>query len=396
MLRELATMERFYKRTKDVAALAKVTVLSQEIGKLEAGAGSDFYKKLELLRDELENLRDSYRDAIESGNYQGGDERDEKFQKKALQQMKAGVKQFKRYLTSLEAKIRAIEKQGISVDQNLKDTLEKAKDMANRTEKAKTYDEVRDIVEQMPEMAEKLNEFLPRLEQMSRLPRILKIIEGRLNQARTMVRDSAAVAKRLKIDAAESVEKMQITLENMKTALDNIKAGTFEGDDLFGYIDDNVLEPYDEILQIANDIKSVASVQRYIGKVGADAKRFSTRMAKLVRAGEDVSEAKEALEQLNEHLAALRIDARQKINSDVAEVILGHLQEISSLSLALEDALGLTAPDVIERQLRETLQSGGEDLKEIEVDDIEKLLVKAYRTANFFRIAPQRSLALSY
>lgn len=395
MVRELDQMERFYKRNKDEAAMAKVTALKEEIKKLSVTTNA-IYEKLELLRDELENLRDTYRDAIESGDYNGGPERDEKFEKKALQQMKQGVKQFKRYLTTLEAKIRTLEKQGISVPQDLKDTLAKAKDMAARTEKATTYDEVRDIVGQMPEMAEKLNDFLPRLQQLSRLPRALKMIEGRLSAARVLMKETGAAAKRLKIDAAEALEKMQVLYEGMDAALANVKAGSYDGDDLFAYVDEKVLEPFSEIQQIANSVKSIATVQRYIGKVTADYKRFAARVAKLERAGEDVDEAAEAVGQLKEALDGLRDVARQKITPDVAEEILAKLQEISELSASLEELLGLTPIDVIEKQLRETLQSGGEELKEIEVDDLEKLIVKAYRTANFFRVSPYRALALSY
>lgn len=395
MVRELDQMERFYKRSKDEAALAKVTALKEEIKKLTVSTGV-IYEKLELLRDELENLRDAYRDAIESGNYNDGPERDERFEKKALQQMKKGIKQFKRYLTTMEAKIRTLEKQGISVPQNLKDTLATAKDMANRTEKATTYDEVRDIVEQMPEMAEKLNDFLPRLQQLSRLPRALKMIEGRLSAARVLMKETAAAAKRLKIDAIEALEKMQVLYEGMDAALSNVKNGSYDGDDLFTYVDEQVLEPFYEVQQIANSVKSIATVQRYIGKVTADYKRFTARVAKLERAGEDVSEASEAVAQLKDALDGLREVARQKITPDVAEEILAKLQEISEISSSLEELLELTPIDVIEKQLRQTLQSGGEELKEIEVNDIEKLIVKAYRTANFFRVSPYRSLALSY
>ena len=100
------------------------------------------------------------------------------------------------------------------------------------------------------------------------------------------------------------------------------------------------------------------------------------------------------LGQLNEEIAALRAATARKITQDVAEEVLGSLDRIGDLIDEIEVALGLVKPDAILQQIRNSLEKGGEEFDEIRVDDLEKLIVRSFRTARFADSMVGRNVAL--
>lgn len=395
LLQELKNMERVFKSLKDEAMLAKIAAMRDEINKMTVADRMARKEGMTGIFDEMEDLRYAMQDAQESGRVIEP-ERDKKFQEQALRDMKKSTKSFERFLVTFESKVKKVEKQGIIIDSSIKDLVVKAKELVARAKEAKTYDEAKEIMDQMPELGEDLNEMLSRLEQLSRLPEALKVINRRVVDVERAIKTTAATAKRLKIDAADEIQKMQSLLTEAKEAIVKLKTGTVEdAETFFEYIQESIMEKLDEALTTAQMVQTVANVKKYVNKVAADLKRFDRRIVQLEKKNEDMSEARALLDEAKTHLEDLRVAATKKLNMDVADEIIEHLGSLFSLDDQLEEVLKLTAPDELERQLRRLFEGASkEQLKSFEVGLMEKTMVKAYQTANFFRLTPARSMAI--
>ena len=392
ILRELRMFERYFKKLKDSAMLSKIAALSDKIQKVDSKI-TDVMSVMEVIREEMQIMREAYQDAIDSDNQINERERDEKFQKQALRDMKNGVKNFEKYIKTLDTRIASLEKKGFIVDTTAKDTLAKAKELIANAKTATTYDEIRDIMEQLPALVENLNDFMPRLEQLARIPQILKMITARIATTERLVVQTEKTAARLKFDATEEIQKMKTLLDEIKSAIEQIKSASFE-DDLFSFIQDNVLEKLNDIQQISDNLKNVASVKKFINQAAANVKKHEQRIIKLEKKGEDVSEAQFLLDEAKTHLDDLRALASQKLTEDSALEIIEHLRALTDTMDQLAESLKIVTPDALEQQLKKSLQGVGSTFKQFEVNEIEKLMVKAFHVANYFRLSPQRSLAI--
>ena len=395
LLQELKTMERVFKRLKDETMLAKIATVREEINKIVVVDVMTRKEEMSAIYDDMEDLRFALQDAQEEGRV-SEPERDEKFQKQALRDMKNSVKQFERFLSSVDARVKKVEKQGVAIDPAVKDLVVKAKDLIARAKQAKTYDEVKEIMDELPELGENLNDALPRLEMLARLPEALKMINRRIAKVERAIKTTSATVKRLKIDAADEIQKMQALLAEAKEATAKLKTGSVEdADTFFEYIQESIMEKLDEALTTSQMIQTVANVKKYVNKVAADLKRFERRIVQLEKKEEDMSEARALLDEAKTYLEALRTAAAKKLNADVADEMIEYLASLFSLDDQLEQVLKLTAPDALEKQLRRLFEGAPKgQLKSFEVGKLEKIMVKAYQTANFFRMTPNRSMAI--
>ncbi|MBI5022552.1 MAG: hypothetical protein HZC05_00030 [Candidatus Magasanikbacteria bacterium] len=392
MLRELRMFERYFKKLKDGTVLSKIAALSDKIQKVDSKI-TDAMSVMEAIREEIQIMREAYQDATENDNQVNEQQRDEKFQKQALRDMKNGVKNFEKYLKTLDIRIAGLEKKGFVVDAAIKDTLAKAKELVANAKTAETYDEIKDIMEQLPQLVENLNDFMPRLEQLARIPQIIKMIAARVTATERLVVQTEKTAARLKFDATEEIQNMRTLLDEVKAAVEQVRSASFEND-LFTFIQDNILEKLADIQQISDNLKNVVSVKKYASQTAANVKKYEQRIAKLEKKGEDVSEPQFLLDEAKTHLDDLRALANQKLTEDSALEIIEHLRALTETMNQLAESLKIVTPDALEQQLKKSLQGVGATFKQFEVNEIEKLMVKAFHVANYFRLSPQRSLAI--
>ena len=392
MLRELRMFERYFKKLKDDTMLSKIAALSDKIQKID-GKTEGAMSVIESMHEEIQIMREAYQDTMENDNQVNDRERDEKFQKQALRDMKNGAKNFEKYLKRLDARIAGLEKKGFTVDSTVKDTLAKAKELVANAKTATTYDEIKNIMEQLPELVENLNDFMPRLEQLARIPQVLKLIAARVTAAERLVKQTEKTAARLKFDATDEIQKMKTLLDEIKSSLEQVKSASFE-DDLFTFIQDNILEKLADIQQISNNLKNVASVKKYVNQAAAKIKKYEQRIVKMEKKGEDVSEQQFLLDEAQTHLDDLRALSGQKLTEESALEIIEHLRALTDTLAQLAESLRIVTPDALEQQLKKSLQGAAAMFKQFEVNEIEKLMVKAFHVANYFRLSPQRSLAI--
>lgn len=395
ILRELKNIETSMKKYDEPTLLAKIVALKDKVTNAKL-VDSSAFESLQGAQYDLDDIRDAFQDVMNAKGNLNDQQMDEKSQARALREMKQGLKQVEKFLATIERTIKHVEKQGIAVDQKFKDAFAKAKDLGARTKAAKTYQEIQDVSDQIPDTVQALNDYLPILEQLSRIPKITKALNQKVSEATRAISSATATAKRVKLDATDELATMSSLLAEVKDAVARIKTGAIEGEDVYGYVQDSVFTKVDDILQLARSIQAVANVRAHLkGVIQVDVNRFGKALKKLESKGEDVTEATAALDELRGHLETLKALAAKKLTPDTADELIDELRSISDLSEQLQNLLGLTTADQLEKQLKRSLEQG-EEFQPFNVNELEKTQARAYQTAIFFRMSPTSRMAYVY
>ncbi len=285
--------------------------------------------------------------------------------------MKQGIKFFEKYLARIASKVKQVEKDGITVEPSIKDAVSKAQDMIRLVKEATTFDQIKDSAEAMPEIAQILNDALPKLEQLAQLPRVIKFTQKQIAEAERLIAQSIATVKRLNLDVDNEVQEMQSLLTEAKTALAALKDGKVEGEEIAEYVQDNIADKISDIRDLAARIRAALNVRQYINRVSADLKRYEARIRRLERDGQKMTEAYEFLADAKTQLADLRALAVKRLTADTSEVMIASLREIDDKLDQLAELLKLTTPDDLEQQLRRLFEGGAEKIQPFKVDQIE-------------------------
>lgn len=379
-MRELNEMERNLKRAKNTELIPKVTALKTKLTDLKF-VDNNAFEDLRSISDEISDLRYALDEVL--GGYDSRPELDEKMQKRALADMKRGAKSFLSNLQAKKLKLDQLKKQGVPVDAALTEILNQGIDMAKQMATVKTYDEAREIMESIPDIAEKMNDLLPQIEILSRLPRALALVDREMVATNKVVNQATALAKRRKFADLDQIQKMQDQLSEARAALAEVRKGAVATDDVLEFVQSDVIDKLHAAREIADGVIAISNAKVYVNGLNARSKQYAARIKKLSAAGEDVFASQEALTELTSEIKRLQLLLNSKFTIEVAEDILSSLDGIGDLVADLENELGLTKVDVLKEQIRKTLEGGGESFEPIEVDDLEKLIVKAHRLTRF-------------
>lgn len=300
---------------------------------------------------------------------------DHRAEAKALKQMKLGLRQFERYLATIETKVTRLKKAGITVDASIKEAITVAKTMAQQVRAAKTYDDVRDVADSMPDVGQALNDSIPRLEEFLRLPRVFSVLDKKITESDRVIKQTAAVAKKLKLDVTDNIAEMQALLAEAKEAVAAVKNGAVATDDLVVTLEETVLDKVDGIFDLAAHIKTVDGIRQAINRAAADSKRYKSRILRLEKAKEDMQTASALLEQFNEHSSDLKDLSKRKLTPEIGDQIIDSVRSMGDIRDELEDILRLSKPDPLEAEIKKLFSTSGEKLKPFDVEKLEQGLL---------------------
>lgn len=378
---EMVTQEQFFAERRDILQDLRAMERLVQRGIVEVDA-----KLLKTFKDKLLSLKpegagdhsvlQNYRKQITElrGQAVPPDIRlpdDPRAEARALQQMQQAVRKFERYLAATETKIARVEKSGMTVDADIKETVATAKAMAQQVKTAKAYDAVRELAEDLPDVGQALNDVLPRLEELGRLPRVLQLVDARLAETARAIKQTEVFAKRLKLDVAEEMGQARTLLTEAKNAVAAVKTGGAT-DAIESVIQEVVLIPLDEILDLTARIRAVGSVRQAVNRAASDTRRYAARIRRLERAEEETQIARELLEKFKEQTTGLKELAAQKLTPTTGDQIIEHLRSMTDMQDELDQMLGLAQPDALETQIKKLFAVPGEKLKPFDVQHLEK------------------------
>lgn len=366
ILQDLRAMERLVRQDIVDVDAKLLKAYKEKLIALKPGEEQDL-SALQNYREKITELRGDEESAVAAPSFA-----DPRAEAKALKQMKQGLRQLERYIATIEVKVTQVEKAGIKVDAPIKEALVAAKEMAKRVKNAKTYDDVRDIADSLPDIGQAMNDSIPRLVELLRLPRIFSALDKNITEAERAITQTRAVAKKLKLDVADYIAEMQTLLAEAKGAIAAAKADPAAIDDLSSTLEEAVLNNVDGILDLAAHIKTAGSIRQAVNRAAADAKRYQSRISRLEKAKEDMQTAAALLEQFNEYSADLKNLAKQKLTPDVGDQIITNVRSMGDIRDELEDILRISKPDPLETEIKKLFSVSGEKLKAFDVEKLEQ------------------------
>lgn len=385
IMRSLDSLEKSFKKLGDETSMIKIQALKSKVQTTSLDSGA--LQTLQAVRDEIDILREVL-DTLETRGRDATDsERDEAMQKKALAQMKKGVGAFEKRLTALNNRTAALEKQGLVVPAGLKDALRRGIELIKIIKTTQSFDEAQDAAEALRDVSDIINDYLPALEQLGRLPRILNLAQNEINRNAAAVKRLRATAKRLKVDMETAIAELETVLQGMRDALASAKKGEFGDLEPFDFIETNIIDKTGELVDKIATLQSLANLKAAVNAMAARFTRYEARIKLLERQKKDMTEARAVLDEAKEELANLKELAAGKLTDENFAAIKDALNALENLSGELDNLLGMAKRSSLEQELRRK-SGANESLKSIELPEVEKLSFNAMRLANFFKSSP--------
>lgn len=391
IIRQLKNLEQNFKKLNDEESLQKIMVLMDKA----QTAPMDVYifEYLQAIRDETNILEELYSilKAQKAEEAPEQHERDRQLEQRALNQIKKNVRPFEAQLTAIKKRADILAKQGVGIPSELKDGLTRGLELFKTIKAAGSYDEAQDAVSALQDTAQIVNDYLPQLEQLARLPRVFTLINNELKKQDAALKRLRASAKRLKVDIESLLAEFEGAITEIRSALANAKAGEFGDQEPFDYIQANIVDKVDELIDNANTIQAIANLKQTVNTMIARLTRYETKIRSLERKKKDMTEARAILTEAKSQLQALKGMAAAKLTNDDVFIIKDGLRMLYMASEQLDEVLQMAMPSMLERELQRK-SSAGESFKSIGIPELEKLGLNAARLATFYK-RPASALA---
>ena len=351
LVRELKTMERFYLSSGDKTTRAGIVAVRKKMQAFKA-ADTAGYEGMRTLEEDIADFRSNYEEAV--------------YREEQFAAMKKQVEAFQKFIGNIEARIKQVERQKIAIDTALKETIREAKDIVKRAKKAATFEEAEDYQDQIIAVGVRLNVFVARMEQLARIPDVVRIMEKQIAEADRLVKTASSLAKRLDIGLDEAVQEIKTMVADIRGVLAAVKKNAVETDDLLGYIQENVSSKLDEVRDAVDELRALDNIRQFVNVKNADVKRYEKQISKREKSDESVDEARALLTSLKEELKALKPLVNRRFTEETIDEALTLVRSIAEMSEQLEEELRLIPADALEQQLQKLFKNNNGALGQFE------------------------------
>ena len=379
--RNLDTLEKTFKRLGDTESLAKITALKEKLATLPAD--TSVFDALEAMKDDIMTLREVKDGLIEKKGEIEMSERDLQMQAKALKQMKKSMLAFEKQLNKMNAKAAALQKQKFVLPSALTDLLAQGQELIKKIKASTNFEEARDAGESLAELSEDLNLWATNMDQLVKINSLFRNINGQITSRESALKSVKTLAVRLKVDLQANLDEVSATLASIREAYGQLKTKEWAEEEPFEFVQSAIIDKLEDADEDMANIRALANLRASVNKITAQIKNFDTRIARLVKQKKDVSELKDLVAQLKETHAELKALAGEKLANLDVENVLEKLGAVNALAEEIMDLLKISAPSLLERQLKQNFK-----VEKINVPEVEKQVIRAYRVATFFRRAP--------
>lgn len=403
--RDLKNFERDLKRMlrKDKTALdgflAKITALREKLNGLTIETGVD---GLQDVRDEIEDLRFAAQELQESlaptpvkgitGEEVGPavpvkEEMDEKMAKQALRQLQREVKNFKGQFTRLQSRLKSLEKKKIVIPASIMEVATRGKELIVVISKATDLAAAESAMEELRNIMESMNEITPRVELLSRLPEVTRMMNQEIRRLEADVKKVKTKVKKLEKQgfsaATDWLAELQNGLAELKEARNSVTGGSLNWEeDVMSYIGETFFDKLTDVRQNLEKVVALSNLQQFIAQVDKE-------VAKAVKLNKKAKneEAADLINQIKEKLASVKQMMKGKITEEEIDPIIMETEEVFELRNELTGLLNLGVVSKFEKMMK-TLQTRPPTLM-FNLPAVERLMVRTYQTKNFFASFPQ-------
>ncbi len=383
ILQKLAILDPLFRKYNDTVSLQKLQAFTDRVQGVSS-ANKNVFDDLVSIRADVAVLQQIGADLARDKNISNDQERDSKQQARALAQIKRAIAPFSRSLAALTARIARMKKDGVVVQAALQDAITKAQTLAQSIANATSFDAANDAATELRDVAGIINDDLPELEELARLPRLFKVLDAQLVAIdRRFKRDSILVS-RLKLDMKDELYRASLFIASAKSNLAKAKSGVFDDQNPSDFLADNVNAKVEMLNDQLGNIEALVNLRKEIFVLGARTKNIDAQIKRWQRRGEDVEEAQATLRAAKEQYAKLAELVKQKLTSENALVAVDLLRQIDENLETASDLLNLNSASIFEQELKRTLP-GSEDLQSFELPDLQSALQNANHISLFFR-----------
>ena len=256
--------------------------------------------------------------------------------KKQFAQMKTQFGQMGKMLSKVEARIAALEKQGVKAPADVIEALTNAKSSLALVQNATSLDDagVQDAMDTLRESGQTLGAGMQNLERLSQMPKMLKQAASEIKKLETSYAKSQKSATRLKVDVSAQLAEFRKAIDVMKAGYTSAEQLTQSGDaeGASDTLKSEVWENMQDAQQYPGMIEALGNVRKYITNFD----KFVVKAAKNKSVLAD-SEATDALAEMRTKVVELKQLASQP--SDPEE-LRSAVEDIFDLQSTVQNAMG--------------------------------------------------------
>ncbi|MBI4273063.1 hypothetical protein HY621_04405 [Candidatus Uhrbacteria bacterium] len=281
------------------------------------------------------------------------------------EKLKIEALNFAKYLASLSRETDSLQKTGASLPESFKQALASARDLS---EYVRTTSELRSVQEtrsHIENLRDSLNEYIPSLERIARLPGVLRIANRQIAQATRLRKSAASAATRRKIDVKDLLADMDAHILKMASALDRLTQET-SSEDLLAFSTENFSDNLEAIREIERHVHAVINIKQFIKQIQTEAKQLNQRIAKLKKSSQTYREVKAVLFEIEHNLSELRPLANTRLTSESADQILSYVESLTDALDVAKEALNILNVDALSSQLSRLFASPSGNIKRFE------------------------------
>lgn len=284
------------------------------------------------------------------------EEQEKKMRMKGLQQAQKGMKNFLKSLKMTQTKMANMEKKGTVIPADLKGKIETAIATLESIINAKEWsEEIEEKMMSMQEIGDGMQDIMPRLEMLSRLPQMVKKAQSEIKRLEKSYASAVKKTARAKVDVSSILGQWQAAIEELKSNLAAAASGQLgeEGEDPMQAIGEGVFENLENAWRYDQIIRMVLDVKRNLRNVEAMLKKYEKQIARLEKKGEDMSEARELLALMKEGYAEVKDIAWDKLEPEEIEDFMSGLENYMEMQQQMEEMLDLGGPSMFEQQMKQ-------------------------------------------
>ncbi|MEK7189709.1 MAG: hypothetical protein AAB666_01875 [Patescibacteria group bacterium] len=283
------------------------------------------------------------------------DAQEQKMRMKGLNQAKKGMTNFLKSLKMTQTKITKMEKQGIVVPADLKSKIETAIATLESIINAKEWsEEIEEKMMSMQEIGDGMQDIMPRLEMLSRLPKMVKKAQSEIKRLEKSYASAVKKAARAKVDVSSILGQWQAAIEELKSNLAAAASGQFEeGEDPLQAIGEGVFENLESAWRFDQIIRMVLDVKRNLRDVESMLKKYEKNIVRLEKKGQDMTEAKEVLVMMKEKFVEVKDIAWDKLEPEEIEDFMSGLEGYMEMQQQMEEMLDFGGPSMFEKQMKQ-------------------------------------------
>jgi hypothetical protein len=248
---------------------------------------------------------------------------EEEGSKRCLKEMAKGIGQFeKSAIKEIDKALARAKKAGVSVPQDLLDTILNMKALIAKIKQATTCEEAQAAQEELSVLQENMSEWMGKLHFLAEVPKILKQINAeykRIDKVWTKAKKTAAASK---VDLSELVAQGQAIFDDLKALFARVISVVQSGDveqmeELMGTEEEGMAK-MDALMEVINTIEAVRNTGKFLQQMNQGLNNLKRIATQLKRQKKDVTELNTCIQTAKGVVEIAKARAKQKpIDIDV-------------------------------------------------------------------------------